>query len=174
MNIYRLSHKDKRNRVVYVSNESWMPDDTDSILRGSIKLFEPVEVLHLSGGKWYDFLTSVNLFLPVISEKVVRLFEINNLTGWYATKIKISNKPLEMNINYYLLSITGRSSTKLKDLKKNNNIVWDNSDFFMINGISGVYVTEKVFDILTDKKNKISNIELVNLVEDIDGFRHYL
>ncbi|MFN4085405.1 MAG: hypothetical protein ACK4LB_05635 [Spirosomataceae bacterium] len=172
MKFYRFSDKDVLNKVAYVTNDSWDVQDVIDILYGNKIVNEsPIKVEHKWGKKWADILCSINVILPVVSQKFIDILTINNLTGWEAYEVIIDNKLSEFDSKYYILVITGRSKNTIIDICKNKMITdWDGSDLFLLQDISKVYISERAYHVLSKKDHKFTNIKLVSFESDIEYF----
>lgn len=149
----------------------------------------PVIFKHKYGKKLDDLIRTGTAILYLLSEKMKLVLEGSHLTGWEKFPVKILDKKDIEIPGYYGLSITGRcgpidynkSNIIKKQLVPNGPMgryykglyvgldEWDGSDFFIPEKNFGIIITSKAAEVL--KKNKLTNIRLVNLKEiEIDEF----
>ncbi len=169
-------------RLARHKDSKWLDGET------AIKLAngEPVQVnqtilLSAQSGKrplpilWTEFPP-----LMCISKRLVDLFNVNQVTGWSAYPVKVTDlddKPLN---NYVGFAVTGRAGQFNQDLsaivRKEyswgsiedvymgfyfDSESWDGSDIFQVSG--EIIVTRKVQQLL--KRKKIINVKLTPLTE---------
>ncbi|TPN89201.1 hypothetical protein [Aquimarina algicola] len=152
------------------------------ISRGEKRINIVVPVKHSMGGKkLYDIVWTTNAFPLIVSERVIRIFEKNSVTGWETYDVNVLTKKDELiNEKFFGLIITGRCGYRsyanssiimdkigitmephVKGLYFKDNF-WDGSDLFMCNpnenGQSNMYrfCTERVAKLLN--KEKVKNI----------------
>lgn len=143
-------------------------------------------------GKFNDILDTGSVSLYLISENMKKVLEDNELTGWKVFPIRLFDlKGNEMD-GYYGFSIVGRCgrvSYDQSEIKEKRMVPqgplfqyykgisfdrWDSSDFFIPEKTAHIFITKKAAEIL--KKNKISNMSLVNLADletDVDIIKNY-
>src|SRR5690606_69056 len=159
------------------------------ITRGEKALKEIVPVKHSMGGKTlYDIIWTTNSFPLIVSEKVIKLFISNSISGWKTYDVEIRTKKNELiDQKYYGLIITGRCG--FRDYSTSSIVMdtigittephlsgiyfkddfWDGSDLFMCNpdemGQTNMFrfCNEKVVQLM--KKEKIKNIEFERLTD---------
>jgi len=140
------------------------------------------------GNKLCDILDTGYASLYLISDRMKTVLEENKLTGWKAFPIELYDKKGNRISGYHGFSITGQSSPTTYDnceiiekrMVPNGPVCkfykgvsidkWDGSDFFTPEGTYETFITKKAADIL--KKNKITNLELINLADsemDVDN-----
>lgn len=143
----------------------------------------PVVFKQAFGKKYTDILDTgrVNLFL--ISDRLKKILEENELTGWKTFPIKLYDKKDNEIFGYNGFSITGycdpidysKSEIIEKKYASNGPIVkfykgkffdlnsWNGTNFFSPRGKLNIFIDKKTADLL--KKNKITNLNLINLAE---------
>ncbi len=133
------------------------------------------------GKKLNDILDTGHAGLYLISERMRKVLEENNLTGWKVFPIKLYNKKGDEISGYHGFSAAGRcgptSYEKSEIIEKrqvpNGPICqyykgvfidnWDGTDFFTPDGTYQTFITKKAAVVM--KKNKITNMYLANLAE---------
>jgi hypothetical protein len=149
------------NRVAYLASEDITNNLASRIFYGELKLIEPVRFRHKTGKRWTDMLARTHDILPFFSEKVIQLFEENNLSGWEKYEVELENRESGISDKYYGFVVKGRCKNNLKTIVKDKKIIdWDGNDFFTMNGTSYIFISEKVQQLLNNKKLKITNIEM--------------
>ena len=141
----------------------------------------PITFKQEYGNKLYDILDTGFAGFFLISEKMRKTLEENNLTGWKVFPIKLYDKKGNEITGYHGFSATGHSGPTsyekseiiekrrvphgplCKFYKGVNIDNWDGTDFFTPDGTYQTFITKKTADIL--KKNKITNVYLENLAE---------
>lgn len=174
MDIYKLKQKDYSNKVAYVRNEEWSTNDTYEILCGKYKLIEPIQVKHLSGSKWNDFLSPIDVNIPVVSKRVVELFNFYQFTGWRAGELSIIHTNVPNFLEYNLLMIEGRVGLSINDIKKGEIRLLNYPDFFLIDGLSAIFVSKKVYEVLSSRKNKVTNVDFVTFSDYLNNIIPFL
>lgn len=124
----------------------------------------PFEMRISEGRKLYDIVGFQDTSNFAISERLYLLFNEHRITGWKGYEIKISDR----NERYYGFQVTGKCG-KLVEPKeagfytgyKFDYNSWDRSDFFSPDDTVLLFCNEKVRNLL--KKNRITNIELINI-----------
>lgn len=174
---YSLSPKFS-NSPVCLFNEDLSVDLGLKLLHGDTDTFDlPISFKHVSGHKYTDFLNPGGFF-SIVSEKVTKLLEENNITGWKTFPIKAKHKNGSEINGYIGLSITGKTG---KFDKSQSEIIrkrtvengpeidfykglyfdmteWDGNDLFIPKETAFFIMTKKVYEVF--KKNKISNVNL--------------
>lgn len=141
----------------------------------------PVSFKQKYGNKLYDILDTGFPGFFLVSERMRKVLEENNLTGWKVFPIKLYDKKGNEITGYHGFSAAGHSGPTSYDKSeiiekrrvphgplckfyKGVNIDnWDGTDFFTPDGTYQTFITKKVADIL--RKNKITNVYLENLAE---------
>ncbi|MFC5194086.1 hypothetical protein ACFPH8_01970 [Bizionia hallyeonensis] len=159
------------------------------ISRGEKHITETVTVKHIMGGQTlYDIIWTTNAFPLIVSERVIRLFKSNGITGWKTYNVEIRSKKNELiDQNFFGLIITGRCGHR--DYSKSSIVLskigvytkphikgfyfnddsCDDSDLFMSNpddeGHSTMhrFCSQNVVNLF--QKEKIKNINFENLNE---------
>ena len=141
----------------------------------------PVVFKQEGGRKLLDILDTGTATLFLISDFLRDVLEEHSFSGWETFPVRVLNKKGEEVTGYHGFSITGRcgevdySKCEIieKQMAPNAPIMkyykgiyvgldkWDGSDFFMPQKYFGTIVSQKVRDVLTDKK--LTNLELVKL-----------
>lgn len=143
-------------------------------------------------GKFTDILDTGWPGLYLISENLKKLLEDNGLTGWKVFPVRLFDLKGNEIDGYYGFSIIGHCGSVNYDQSKimeermvpHGPLVqyykgisfdrWDGSDFFIPEKTGHLFITKKAAEIL--KKNKISNISLVNIADvetDVDLIKKY-
>lgn len=140
-----------------------------------------VECTPSLGSKPFDFLSSGYAGLYLVSNKIIKLFNSNAVSGWKSIPVRIKGYD---DYNYYILTITGRCSAL--DLTKSETFIkgpltptgkpfeakrglyfdlgsWDGSDVFTPEKTMFIFVTEKVKRLLV--KIKATNVSIVNITK---------
>jgi hypothetical protein len=151
----------------------------------------PVSFIYYRGRVLKDILGVGWISLYLISDRMKKVLEEHNLTGWKTFPIKLFGKKKEEIPGYHGFSVTGRSGGidysgavviekevipglglwkyykgMTVDLTK-----WDNTDFFKPNEFEGIIITERAA--LALKNAHITNIKLTKLTDiEIDD-DHY-
>lgn len=169
----------------YWAQESKLDHVPIDVFRDGMRGFKGVIPMTITkGGRPCDFLGN-SAALHVASERVIRLFEEHDITGYDTYDVEVSGGKVELP-RYYGLIATGRgghilpkeSGAKfsgerdpaartimaLKCIVFDEN-QWDGSDIFYLDEDrgGGIIVTEKVRDLF--KKEKVRNCELTPLEE---------
>jgi hypothetical protein len=128
-----------------------------------------------------DILDTGHAGLFLISNRMKKILEDDQLTGWKTFSIKLYDKKENEILGYHGFSVTGHSSPinyeKSEIIEKRRvptgplckfyrGVFVDNldgMDFFIPDTTKFIFITEKAADILT--KNKITNMRLENLVD---------
>ena len=139
----------------------------------------PVSFKQEYGKKFCDILDTGFAGFFLISERMRKVLEENNLTGWKVFPIKLYDKKGNEITGYHGFSVVGQSgptSYKKSEIiekrlvphgplcqyyKGVNIDNWGGTDFFTPEGTYQTFITKKAADIL--KKSKITNIYLENL-----------
>ncbi len=155
-------------------------EDSWKLIKGEYESISlPVKFKQVSGKNQCDILDTGWVSLLLISEKMKKLLESYNLTGWNTYPIELSDKDDNPLTGYYGLSITGRSGAI--DYKKCEIIerqmrpnapigkyrkglaieleTWDGSDFFLPLDSFYILVTEKAAKAI--KKESLTNLRLI-------------
>ena len=143
-----------------------------------------------SGKRLSDILDTGHPNLYLISDRMKKVLEENNLTGWQTYPIKLYDKKENEIFGYQGFSVVGHCGPKSY---KNSEIIekqyipngpfykhykgvffdgWDGSDFFTPEHSFSIFITKRAADVL--KKNKITNMRLEKLSEwevDIEDVR---
>lgn len=156
--------------------------ERNNLIKGEYNSIEfPVVFKQSRGKRINDIIDTglVNLYL--ISSRFKKILIDNELTGWKTYPVIIIDKKDVEIAGYHGLSITGRSGPifydksslfekrrvpngPLRQFYKGEFVEdWDGSDFFVPDMTIGICVSNKAADVL--KKNKITNMHLVNLSE---------
>lgn len=140
------------------------------------------------GNKLYDILDTGCAGFFLISERMRKILEENNLTGWIVFPIKLYDKKGKEITGYHGFSVIGHSGptsyekSEIIEKRKVANgplckyykgvIVdnWDGSDFFTPEGTYETFITKKAAEILT--KFKITNVYLENLADQEMAIRY--
>ncbi|GAP11842.1 hypothetical protein BECAL_03036 [Bellilinea caldifistulae] len=164
------------------------------LFRGRLKLDTPLRLGAYRGGQVTDFLWSGLIPLVCISERVVELLRMNNITGWATYPVEVHGRKGEPLPGYHGFAVTGsecqRDRSRSQILTRQavpggepfqvyrglyfDEADWDGSDIFLIRN-HGIVVTQKVRNLL--KKSKVTNVQLIPLVEVeidvyLDKFEH--
>jgi hypothetical protein len=141
----------------------------------------PITFKQDSGNKLCDILDTGWASLYLISERMKKILEENNLTGWQVFPINLYDKKGHEITGYHGFSVTGHSgptSYEKSEIIEKRSVPegpickyykgvfidnWDGTDFFTPEGTYQIYITKKAADVL--KKNKITNMYLTNLTE---------
>ena len=94
----------------------------------------------------------------IISDRIVKIFEENHVTGWKTYPVEIYDKKGNLISGYQGFSVTGRGGSMKENKWRRSD--WDGSDIFIIGNI-GHYVTERVKILL--EENKIKSAEFFPL-----------
>jgi hypothetical protein len=166
------------------------------VFRGITKLDRAIKMgAYMGGSKKTDYLWTDLVYIFCISERIVRCFIENKITGWQTYPVEVFGKQKEKIKGYYGFSIIGgecqrdRSPSKIvtrqavskgKPFDVYHGLFfrkedWDGSDIFIIRDYGGIVVTEKVYKLL--KKEKVTNIKLIPLPEVeidvlLDKYKH--
>jgi hypothetical protein len=116
------------------------------------------------GRKAYDIVRLQDVFNFLISKNLREEFERNEVTGWKTYNVEST----DFTESYYGFQCTGKCRKPIRP-KESGFVVgyqfdyetWDGSDLFIPETTLGIICTQKVRDILADRK--IKNIELVDL-----------
>jgi hypothetical protein len=164
---YKLEAKSTSNSIAYLGSNEISNLIAIEFFNKGIPPEKPIKLRHISGKRWPDFLTRMHVVLPFVSEKFINAIEACGLTGWVKYQIEVENKPKEIKTEYFGLLITGQCENNLKTIskeKKLNN--WDGSDFFYMRNTATIFLSEKAFNCLNEKKTKLSNLDL----EDFESY----
>ncbi len=156
--------------------------DFDRLLRGASQAREPIQFDVAQGSVTCDLLWT-QLVTPVcISERVVRLLQQNNVSGWSTYPVEVLDNDGGLLAGYHGLSVTG--ATCFADYSRSTVITkpppaprgrsydvykglyfdaeeWDDSDMFWVGRVR--VVVEKVKKVF--EQNKISNVCFTPLTE---------
>lgn len=159
-------------------------DEYRMLVKGNFdEIRMPVVFKQDSGKKFTDILDTGSVSLYLISDRLKKILEENNLTGWETFPIKLYDKKDNEIFGYHGFSITGKCAQidystsvivekrsipdgPLVKYYKGINIdleKWDGTDFFSPMKNFGLYVTKKIAEILT--KNKITNLCLTDAAD---------
>lgn len=134
-----------------------------------------------SGKKMRDILDNRSISFFLISDRLKKVLEDNNITGWKSYPIIIYDKKGNLVEGYNGFSVTGRAGDfisdtpflKYKDIKdwyKEGGVgsyfdlsTWDGSDIFKLSNVGMIIVTEKVIKLF--KEHKITACEYVKVSE---------
>lgn len=159
------------------------------ISRGEKPIQNTVDVYHAMGeSNPKDIIWTTNTYPLIVNERIIRILNENDITGWEKYDVRIHNKREELiKGKYYGLIITGRCGfidysqgylmTKKVGFTDSEHIkapkfkddFWDGSDLFMRkpnpegNITMHRYCTKKVADIF--RQEKIKNIKFEKTVE---------
>jgi hypothetical protein len=167
---YKLEAKNSTNSVAYLSSDEISNINAIEFFTRGVPPTKPLKLKHVSGKRWPDFLTRMHVVLPFVSGKFIKAIEECGLTGWKKYEIEIENKPIDIKTDYFGLLITGKCDNNLKTIskeKKLNN--WDGSDFFYMRDTATIFLSEKAFNCLNEKKTKLTNLDL----EDFESYLLY-
>ena len=105
---YKLSF-DHPNSLAHVVNQDLRRDGYNELAQGELSQFKmPIILKQDSGKNWKDILR-LTVGLHLISDRVKKALETNNITGYKTFPIIIYDKKGNKVPGYYGLSITGRS-----------------------------------------------------------------
>lgn len=167
---YRLESKNATNSVAYLFNNEISNQKAIEFFTYGLPSEKPLKLKHISGKRWPDFLTRMHVILPFVSEKFIKTIEECGLTGWKKYEIEIENKPEEIETNYFGFLITGQCDNNLKTISKEMKLKnWDGSDFFYMRDTATIFLSEKAFNCLNKKKEKLTNLDL----EDFESYLLY-
>jgi hypothetical protein len=144
----------------------------------------PITLYQKKGRRWTDVLDPISVSLHVVSERFIKLLELNKVRGWKTFPVKILDKKGNEILGYHGFSIIGKcgapdytkSEVYEKQIAPNGSInkyykglhldfdKWDGSDFFIPEGTILIVVTQKVKDII--ERNKLGNIYFQSLAEN--------
>lgn len=159
--------------------------DAMNLLEGQLESFKfPIVFKHVSGKNHCDLIGTGWGILYLISDRIKKLLEENNLTGWKSFPVEIiGNKGEKIHEVYHGFSIVGRSGSinyKKSEIIEKRLVPngpqskyykglhpgmenWDGSDFFLPEKHWGIIVTQKAKDILT--KHQMKNLVFHNLAD---------
>ena len=143
----------------------------------------PVIFKQAFGKKYTDILDTGRVNLYLISDRLKKILEENELTGWKTFPIRLYDKKENEIFGYNGFSITGhcdpidysKSEIIEKKYASNGPIVklykgkffnlnsWNGTNFFSPRGKLNIFIDKKTADLL--KRNKITNLNLINLAE---------
>jgi len=161
--------------------------NTVDVLHRNIIPPGPVMLTKNYGSKLMDLVNAAN-GLVLLSNRIFRIFEENNVTGWERIPAEIHPGNGVINHDYSLLTITGKCVTI--DFSKSETVIkqpitptgkaisirrgiyfdmndWDGSDIFGAENTLFTFITDKVRRLLID--NKATNI----LIEKTTDFELY-
>lgn len=164
----------------------WLTNDiAGSLFSGQLVVPPQSLLLHgYMGGQPMDFLWSGMTPIVCVSERVIKLLAMHNLTGWSTYPVEVYDRTGDLLPNYHGFSITGRvgqrdrSQSQILDVplykgsEKTHKVYkgfffdkssWDGSDFCTTVGTYYKIVTKAAFDVL--KQNKVNNIRLTRLTD---------
>jgi hypothetical protein len=162
----------------------WITTDQAILLfHGRLKLNAPLRLGAYMGGQATDFLWSGLPPLVCVSERVINLLQMNNITGWARYPVEIYGRKGEPVAGYHGFSVTGEECRR--DRSRSQIITkqavpggkpyevykglyfyeedWNGSDIFRVGSSGGTIVTEKVKVIF--KQAKVSNVRFTPLTE---------
>ena len=160
-------------------------DDHWKLIRGDYEKIDfPVVFKQEHGKKLTDTLGTGWPSLYLISDRMKKILEENQLTGWKTFPVKVYDKKGNEIFGYHGFSILGscgpidysKSEIIEKSVRPNRPPSkyykglyvgldqWDGTDFFMPPKTYEIIVTKKAADVL--KKNKITKIQLENLADE--------
>jgi hypothetical protein len=151
-NFYSLLSGQKSSEVILCSN---FENDFFDVFAGKIRYKEPLKTNVKLGSKLYDILSFDDGVNIAMSEKLYRLLNKNDITGWKSYPIFIKN----VTSKYYGLQIVGKSG-KLKEPKEQGfykgyrfeTNTWDDSDFFSPDGTHLRFLSQRLRDLLIENQ----------------------
>ncbi len=159
-------------------------EETRRISLGQKVVSPALEFDIASGKQTTDFLWSQSIHLVCISERLMALLTVNEITGWSTYPVEIFDRKGNPLPGYHGFAVTGpvcdldRSRSEIVDKPPPtpqgqgyqvyrglyfDESQWDGSDMFWVERADPV-VTEKVFQLF--KRNKISNVRFIRLDQD--------
>lgn len=162
---------------------------TISLLKGAMVLDKPLRLGTCQGGQATDFIWGSIPSLICISQRVVDLFNINNISGWTTYPVELHDRKGQLLPGYHGFAVIGKEYAR--DLNRSilitkppptpkgkayqvymglyfNENEWAGEEIFFIQ-YSGIIISEKVKNII--KKSKITNTRIIPLEEvEIDKF----
>jgi len=178
---YKLYTLDN-NTAISVKKSSLDWKTCCELVKGEYQNFaEPLEFEYSSGISWTDFLQPVSVGMYLISSRVIRILEENNISGWTSYTIKIKDRNNRYVEDYVGFSVKGKSgslvykresfffrqfnsqSPKVKYIRgaQIEEDSWDGCDFFIPSNSLHIIVTEKVMNVFSEFN--ISNVDFHNL-----------
>lgn len=116
-----------------------------------------------SGVIFYDILRFTDSGNFAISNKVKKILEENDISGWSCFPIEIENYP---NERYFAFQLTSKRAGKILNLEALNNYeedcikfeksTWDGSDLFTLDNTATVICTPRIKELF--EKEKITNV----------------
>lgn len=201
--IYRFNSRFTRGEVEFDAIEDWDSDRLDEALKISkneidVRIFLdyklqigtyegipfPLEFRHKCGKRYYDILHIGYPTLFLVSDRFLKVLEMNHFTGWKSYPVRLFEKNGMEVFGYNGFSVTGKAG-KI-DWEQSEVIQipgpidrtitypyykgipidmsqWDGSDIFMAEGKRFYFLTEQVYKVL--KKAKITNIKFEKATE---------
>jgi len=164
-------------------NKEALIDDIQ-LLKGELKIDEPIEYGYLIGKNIYD-MVGTGCSVQLLSYKITNILREHQITGWKTYPAILYDKKGNEVKEYSIFSITGRcgpvdwskseafikdpfvpggsAANMLRGLYPDLD-TWDGSDVFMTRGDSvWTFVTKKVRDLLV--KNEATNILMEKITE---------
>lgn len=191
--LYKLD--DLSDRAFRVTSNSAVDGDTViKLLRGEIENPPLISYYHYMGSKIPTDIIPTGTITLLISERVLDILESNNISGYFAYKVKVFGSRLEHYDSYYGLSITGRCNAidlhrgviehigdwKVPVIKGAffKDDYWDGSDFFMElpdergSITARIFTSEKVMRLFREYRVKNVGFEkLINYTTDLNLIR---
>jgi hypothetical protein len=174
-------------------DDAWLsPEKVMLLIRGELKLKEPLKLRYKMGGQAADLMRSALVSIFVVSDRLVELIKSSGFTGWGAYPVEVRDKDGKILPGYQGFSIKGRAGGR--DLKRAEVIKkppkapggipyevykgyffkddqWDGNDFCLV-GYAGMKIaTERVVQAF--KKAKIHNVEFTPFIELEEGVSFY-
>ena len=158
--------------------------DHSKLIKGQFSGIDfPVIFKQEYGKKLTDILNTGAAGFFLISDRMKKILEENNLTGWKTFPIKLYDKKRNEIFGYHGFSTVGRCGPidyeKAEIIEKRRVPAgplckfykglhvgldeWDGNDFFIPDETYGTIITQRAADVL--KINKITNMHLVNLAD---------
>jgi len=152
------------------------------ILRGEIKVIDPILLQWRYGSRLRDFLESDG-YIKIVSSRVVEILSSRVFTGWESFTLMVQGKDGQLIPHYYGLSIHGRCGrvqetggpevwVRNPDSRRNDGYWfkrrgiklsdWDGSDLFCPEGYKGILVARRVMEALVEEK--ITNVCFIPIV----------
>ncbi|BCX04242.1 MAG: hypothetical protein KatS3mg053_2180 [Candidatus Roseilinea sp.] len=174
------------NRPLRLSDEhysEWLSrDQAWRLFRGELKLAEPLRLGAYMGSQAADFLWAGLAHIICVSSRVIDLLIVNQVTGWSTYPVEVFDRKGQLLAEYLGFAVTGaechrdrgRSQvvTKLNAAGRPIRVYkglyfdesqWDGSDFFLVQPLNSIAVTEKVYRLF--KRAKVTNVRLTPLIQ---------
>lgn len=185
-NLYRWSDPfSKRWMRLGTHDADWLSlEKVMELVRGDLQLKEPLKLRYKMGGQPADVMRSTLVSVFVISDRLKRLMESCEFTGWCTYNVEVKDKEGRLLPGYSGFCIKGhagdrdlaRAEVIEKPPKAADGIphevykgyffrddVWDGKDFCMVGYAGMKVVTERV--VKAFKKAKIFNVKFTPLTE---------